>query len=55
MLGETRKKPKHYNEGRHDGDGLVCILKVMKTTPRQIVTDIDMRCVVVKKSVAEEL
>jgi hypothetical protein len=29
----------HYNEGTHDDDDLVCILKVMKTTLKQNVTD----------------
>lgn len=39
MLGETKKKPKHYSGGTHDGDALVCILKVMKIIPRQNVAD----------------
>jgi hypothetical protein len=55
MLGETKKKPKHNNEGKHDGDGLVYILKAMKITLRQIVTGKNMRPAVVKKSVPEDL
>jgi hypothetical protein len=55
MLGETERKPKHDNEGTHDGDGLVCILKAMKITLRQNVTSINMRLGVVKKSGAEDL
>jgi len=53
MFGETEKKPKHYNEGRHDGDGLERISKAMKTTLRQNVTGINMQLGLVIKPVAE--
>jgi hypothetical protein len=55
MHGETERKPKHYNEGRHEGDGLVCILKAMKITLRQNVTSINMRLGAVKRSGAKDL
>jgi hypothetical protein len=54
MLGETERRPRHYNEGTHDDDDLVCILKAMKTTLKQNVTGINMRRGL-KKSEAEDL
>jgi hypothetical protein len=55
MFGEIEKKPKHYNEGKHDGDGLVCILKAMKTILRQNVTGINMRPGLVIKPGVDDL
>lgn len=53
MLGETKKKRKPCSEGAHDGGAQVCILKVMKTTPKQNVTGLIMLSGLARKSVAE--
>lgn len=55
MLGETKKKRKPVSEGRHDGGDQECILKVMKTTPKQNVTKLIMPLglAIARKSVVE--
>jgi hypothetical protein len=57
MLGETEKKQRRNSGATLDGDDHlpVCILKVMKITPRPNTTGIIMRLGFVKKSVAEEI
>jgi len=57
MPGETEKKQRRNSGATLDGDDHlpVCILKVMKITPRPNITGIIMRLGFVKKSVAEEI
>jgi hypothetical protein len=57
MPGEIERKQRRNSGATLDGDDHlpVCILKVMKTTPRPNITDIIMRLGFVKKSVAEEI
>lgn len=55
MLGGTKKKQKPVSEGRYDGGDRACILKVMKTTPKQNVTKLIMPSglAIARKSVVE--
>lgn len=57
MPGETEKKQRRNSGAPRDGDDHlpVCILKVMKITPRPNITGIIMRLGFVKKFVAEEI